>query len=131
LWYCGEITYIVTTWLLKVYIGVFLMQICIRRSHILVIWTVIIAFTAVSILYVFLMAFQCHPVSYFWTQYGIGGSGKCISSTVIVDLTYVHSAFNAVADWTLGTLPIFLIWNLQMNTRTKVSAAIILSLGAM
>ena len=107
------------------------MQICIRRSHINVIWTVIVAFTTLSVFYLFFMAFQCHPVSYFWTRYGIGASGKCISSTIIVDLTYVHTVFNAVADWTLGTLPIFLIWNLQMNTRTKVSAAVILSLGAM
>ena len=124
-------TYIVTTCLLKVYIGTFLMQICIHRSQILVIWAVIITFTTLSIFYLFLMAFQCHPVSYFWTQYGVGASGKCISPTVIVNSTYVHGALNAISDWTLGILPIFLVWNLQMNTRTKVSVAIILSIGAM
>jgi hypothetical protein len=32
---------------------------------------------------------------------------------------------------TLGTLPIFLVWDLAMNTRTKVSVALILALGAL
>jgi hypothetical protein len=32
---------------------------------------------------------------------------------------------------TLGTLPIFLVWDLAMNPRTKVSVALILGLGAL
>jgi hypothetical protein len=32
---------------------------------------------------------------------------------------------------TLGTLPIFLVWDLAMNPRTKVSVALILALGAL
>jgi len=124
-------TYIITTCLLKIYIGAFLKQICVLRSHIIVIWTVIIVFTTVSIYYLFLLAFQCHPVSYFWTRYDIGTSGSCISANVIVNSSYVHSVFNALSDWTLGILPIFLVWNLRMNTRTKISVAVLLSFGAM
>lgn len=129
-WYYGESSYVVTTCLLKVYIGTFLMQICIHRSQILVIRTVIIGFCTFSIYYLFLMIFQCHPVSYFWTRYGVGASGTCLSPNIVVDSTYAHAVLSAISDWTLGTLPIFLVWNLQMNTRTKVSVAVILSLGA-
>jgi hypothetical protein len=60
----------------------------------------------------------------------VGPPGTCISATVIVDSTYTHGVLSALADWTLGTMPIFLVWNLQMNTRTKVSVALILALGA-
>lgn len=45
--------------------------------------------------------------------------------------TYVHTALNAFADWTLGILPIFIIKDLDMNPRTKVTIAVILALGGM
>lgn len=54
-----------------------------------------------------------------------------MNSKVIADSTYAHSAISALADWTLGTLPIFLVWDLAMSPRTKVSVALILALGAM
>jgi len=85
---------------------------------------------AFSIFYFFLIVFQCQPVFYFWTQY-LGHTGKCVNPNVIADSTYAHSAISAVADWTLGILPIFLVWNLKMNPRTKVSVGLILALGAM
>jgi len=94
----------------------------------MVVWTVIITFGIFTAFYVPLMAFQCHPISYFWTQ---TGEGACISQVAIADSTYAHGALSAVADWTLGTLPIFLVRNLQMNPRTKVSVALILALGSM
>jgi hypothetical protein len=46
-------------------------------------------------------------------------------------MTYAHGAISTWSDWTLGVLPIFLVWNLKMNPRTKVSVALILSLGAL
>jgi hypothetical protein len=95
------------------------------------IWSVIIVSTVFSIAYIFVMAFQCHPTSYFWTRFlGVPG-GTCIPATVIADMTYAHGAISTWSDWTLGILPIFLVWNLNMNPRTKVSVALILGLGAL
>ena len=82
-----------------------------------------------STFYVFLIIFQCYPVDYFWTRYA-GAVGKCLNPNVIADATYAHSAISAWTDWTLGILPIFLVWDLAMNLRTKVSVALILALGA-
>jgi hypothetical protein len=47
-----------------------------------------------------------------------------------VDSTYAHGVLSAIVDWTLGTLPIFIVWNLKLNIRGKVSVAMILALGA-
>ena len=82
-----------------------------------------------STFYFLLVIFQCHPVDYFWTKYA-GAVGRCVNPNVIADSTYAHSAISAWADWTLGILPIFLVWDLAMNPRTKVSVALILALGA-
>jgi len=55
--------------------------------------------------------------------------GSCIDAAAVPDASIAHSAVSFTADWILGLLPIFLLWNLQMNTRTKVSVAACLSLG--
>jgi hypothetical protein len=86
--------------------------------------------TAFSIAFLFVIIFQCYPVSYFWTRF-LGESGTCIPATVVADMTYAHAAIITWSDWTLGILPIFLVWNLNMNPRTKVSVALILGLGAL
>jgi hypothetical protein len=83
---------------------------------------------AYSIFYFFLVIFQCSPVSFFWGQYE-GMKGTCINPAIVPDASIAHSVVNFIADWVLGLLPIALIYNLQMNTRTKVSVAAILSLG--
>jgi hypothetical protein len=98
---------------------------------------VIIVFSLFTTYFLFLMIFQCHPISYFWTQspYATPDTppvegASCISREIIADSTYAHGALSAAADWTLGILPIFIVWNLNMNPRTKISVALILSLGA-
>lgn len=36
---------------------------------------------------------------------------------------------SALTDWAFGILPIFFVWKMQMNPRTKISVILILSLG--
>lgn len=81
-----------------------------------------------SLFYLFLVIFQCHPVSFFWGQYA-GEKGACINPAAVPDASIAHSAVSFTADWILGLLPIVLIYHLQMNFRTKVSVAGVLSLG--
>lgn len=81
-----------------------------------------------SIFYFFLVLFQCSPVRFFWAQYE-GVQGSCIDPAAVPDASIAHSAVSFTADWILGLLPVFLLWNLQMNTRTKISVGILLGLG--
>lgn len=50
---------------------------------------------------------------------------------MVAGSTYAHSSLSVAADWTLALLPISLVWDLDMNPRTKVSVAVILALGAL
>ncbi len=52
-----------------------------------------------------------------------------MNPTVIPIATYAHSAVSFTADWILGLLPIALLYNLKMRTRTKASIVALLSLG--
>lgn len=55
--------------------------------------------------------------------------GSCMNLDSIIAIAYVYSVTATCCDLTLGLLPIFLVWNLQMNIRTKAALAAILGMG--
>ena len=115
---------------LKFSIGIMLLRIAVSRTHKIIIWSVVILLEVYGAAYFLLFVLQCMPSSYFWTRY-TDGKGTCINPKITVDATYAYSAISCACDWILGLLPISLVWNLQMNIRTKLSVAAILALGAM
>jgi hypothetical protein len=115
---------------LKLSIGIFLLRLAVTRASRIIIYVIIGVVEVYGAFYFFLFVLQCRPSSYFWTQY-TGGTGTCIDPKITVDATYAYSAISCVADWALGLMPIFLIWDVQMDMRTKMSVAAILSVGAM
>jgi hypothetical protein len=88
---------------------------------------------AFSTFYFFLLVFQCHPVRYYWTQYAPNNDpeGTCINPRIFLTASYAYGAISEAVDWVLGLLPIWIIWGLNMNVRTKASVGILLSLGMM
>ncbi|KAK0118900.1 hypothetical protein ONS96_011977 [Cadophora gregata f. sp. sojae] len=127
-WFLCEIFYAITTLFIRLSIAVFLLRICVKPLHKNIVYITSAAMIAFTIFYFFLVIFQCHPTSYFWGQFE-GKKGSCINPAVVPNASIAHSAVSFTADWILGLLPIALIWDLKMNTRTKVSVGILMSLG--
>jgi len=46
----------------------------------------------------------------------------------MIDDMLVHSSIMSAGDWVCALLPIFLVWDLQMNKRLKFSVAVILAI---
>ncbi|KAI3337395.1 hypothetical protein HD806DRAFT_476563 [Xylariaceae sp. AK1471] len=129
--WAGELTYVVTSMSLKLTVGIFLLRICWRKWHKVTIWTVLVGCLVFNLFYVFVAAFQCRPVEYYWEQYtNTTITGSCLSKQLITDSTYAAVGVNAFADWVLGLIPIALVWNLDLRKRQKVSVAGILALGS-
>ncbi|KAH8794944.1 hypothetical protein BGZ57DRAFT_329909 [Hyaloscypha finlandica] len=128
-WWACEPVYVLSNMALKFSIGIMLLRISVSKTHKIIIWTTVAILEIYGLAYFLLFVMQCLPSSYFWTRF-TGGTGSCIDPTITVNATYAYSAISCAADWTLGLLPISLVWNLQMNPRTKVSVAAILALGA-
>jgi hypothetical protein len=129
-WWACEPVYVLSNMALKFSIGIFLLRLAIAKSQRIIIWTVIAVIEIYGAFYFFLFVLQCRPSAFFWTQY-TGGKGSCINPKITVDATYAYSAISCATDWILAIIPVFMIWNLQMNSRTKLSIAMILALGAM
>ena len=129
-WWACEPVYVLANMALKFSIAIFLLRIAVAKVHKIIIWTTVAICEIYSTFYFFLFVLQCRPSAYFWTRY-TGGSGTCINPTITVNATYGYSAISCATDWTLSIIPVFLVWNLQMNPRTKAVVAMILAVGAM
>ncbi|PVH78534.1 hypothetical protein DL98DRAFT_590278 [Cadophora sp. DSE1049] len=127
-WYSSELIYVVTSLLIRLSIGFFLLRICNLKAHVWTIRATMATMIFVSIMYFGFMVFQCKPISYFWHRF-TDGTGKCFSPKLIADLTIVFSVFVAATDLTFGILPIFVIWDLKMNRKTKCIVGGLLTLG--
>ena len=144
-WYLCELLYILANCTLKFSIGYFYLRVAIQRWHV---WTIKLLMGGTilfSIVYLFLVMFQCTPgellfvrslyrqlltatVSEFWNNHP--ASDKCLSAGPTKGITYALAAVNAAADWALGILPFFIIWDLQMKLKTKALVASILAFAA-
>jgi hypothetical protein len=56
---------------------------------------------------------------------------KCVSQKISVGLAYEQASSSVITDLAFATMPIFLLWNVNMSVRSKISAGLIMSLGAL
>jgi len=116
-WLFCEIFYVLTTSLLKVSIGFFLLRVATNKLHVWIVRTVMILTVLFGPILFFVFLFQCKPVSAFWSL--DPHDGKCLNSTVLVALVFAISGLNVVADWTFGLLPFWIVKDLQIPVRQK------------
>ncbi|KAF7595229.1 hypothetical protein BBP40_006975 [Aspergillus hancockii] len=129
LWWLGQIFYALTGTAGRTSIAISLLRITIVRAHLIIIYTTIALSIVVGLLFFFVTLFECRPIHYIW-DYGMMSS-QCVSKDFLIDIAYIHSVIAAVCDLTLGILPLFMIWKLQMNRRAKISLGAILGLGCL
>ncbi|KAI8235250.1 hypothetical protein K4K57_003830 [Colletotrichum sp. SAR 10_99] len=127
-WYICEVIYSPITLAIRTSICLLLLRLALNKVHRWVIYVNMAIVLLISIAYFFIMTFQCSPPSYFWRQL-YGEKGKCINYNIVPDATIAHSIISAVSDWCIGLLPIALLWNVNLNRRTKALVAVLLSMG--
>ncbi|KAJ5288950.1 hypothetical protein N7478_001980 [Penicillium angulare] len=129
-WWLGQTSYVWVCGMAKSSIALALLRLTVSRVHRMILWSVITVTVIVGLVFWFMLTLQCHPVSYFWQRARTTPpAGDCMSLDSIINVAYVYSVTATCCDLTLGLLPIFLVWNLQMNTRTKAALASILGMG--
>ena len=128
-WYLAELFYVLCNCMLKIALGIFLLRVALKKAHIWIIRVVMLGTVVFGTTYFFLMLLQCNPISQFWMV--SPGSSKCMNPKIITYTTYAASGVTALADWTFGILPIFIVWDLKMPRKSKIMVAGILAFGAM
>ena len=129
-WWLCEMLYAPVTLCVRTSVALFLLQIAVQRVHRRIIIMTIAAFWIVTIPLFFVVVFQCSPVDYFWKQpFPSEPRGTCMDGHVIFVVSVIHSAISASCDWVLGVLPIFMLWKVRLNKRTKFTLSMLLSMG--
>ncbi|PMD25802.1 hypothetical protein NA56DRAFT_529236, partial [Hyaloscypha hepaticicola] len=72
--------------------------------------------------------FSCVPIRASWDRAG-EPTAKCFSNNTFTDIGLFNSIVNILTDVLFASLPVTVVWNLQVNLRTKLSLLAILSLG--
>lgn len=123
-----ELLYVVSTTVTKLSIAAYFLRLSGKRYQRVTIYTTVGVVMLFSSMYFFFLLFQCTPISFLWSKYE-DGHGHCLNKPTLAAVTYAHCAMSAITDWIFGILPIFFVWNMQMNPRTKLSVILVLSLG--
>ncbi|RAK95321.1 pectinesterase precursor [Aspergillus ibericus CBS 121593] len=129
-WWLGQMLYLWSSAVAKISIALALLRLTVRRMHRIVLWVIIGVVIAIGLMFWLVLLLDCRPVSYFWLRVDLTHSGTCQPVRVLLAIAYLYSGITIFCDLTLGILPMFLIWRLQMNDRTKIALGGILSLGA-
>jgi hypothetical protein len=105
----------------------------IQRWQILIVKFVMTAVIVFGIAYFGCVIAQCVPVPFIWLRVVVPETyqGSCLPDLVVLWGTYLHSILSACGDWTLGLLPVALLWNAKMGWGTKCMVCLVLGLGAM
>lgn len=127
LWLFGAISYAATMLAAKVSICFMLLRLTANRVQKIILYIILFLMSAVAIVGLFWVLFQCRPVSAFWKK---TENGVCHTQAFIA-VTYLHAGVGLVSDWALAVMPFFILWITKLNTKTKIGTAFALSLGAL
>ncbi|KAJ4394185.1 hypothetical protein N0V93_003402 [Gnomoniopsis smithogilvyi] len=128
-WYISEILYAPVSAMVRTSVALFLLRVSAVPCHKWIILVNLSAIYVISIVFTFVVTFQCDPPSYFYDQV-LGLAGRCMPIEVVPYVTIAHSSVSAVADLVFAWLPIAMLWNVQLNKRTKVVVALLLGMGS-
>ncbi|OQE46764.1 hypothetical protein PENCOP_c001G00809 [Penicillium coprophilum] len=129
-WWLGQMLYIWASAVAKISIAVALLRLAIAKSYRVILWSIISVAIAIGLMFWLVLLLACNPIYYFWERVDETSTGTCIPMSTILDIAYFYSCVTICCDVALGLLPAFLVWKLQMNSRTKLAVGGILGLGA-
>ncbi|KAJ5895696.1 hypothetical protein N7495_007387, partial [Penicillium taxi] len=130
-WWISSQFYAVSSGFAKGSIVMTLIRLSVKRTHHYILWAVTALILISSLLFLFTWIFVCWPISYYWNRVLPDSSGHCTNSNAVLSIGYIYTVLSLLIDLTLGVLPIFMVYKLQMNTPTKVATGAILSLDAL
>ncbi|KAF7860300.1 hypothetical protein EAF04_008428 [Stromatinia cepivora] len=127
LFFIAEFFYVSGAIAIKCSIAVTILRIAdTRRRYVYTIWGIMIMSVISALVFIIGIANICHPINTLWGE----SKGTC-DLELNSDVSLFFSAMEIATDWTLAVLPAFLLWNIKMKSRVKISVACILGLAAL
>ncbi|KOS47832.1 hypothetical protein ACN38_g1158 [Penicillium nordicum] len=126
-WWLGQIFYVFTCTIARLSIATTLLRLTIQRIHLWVLCGIMVISSAMGTVFLFFTIFQCRPVAHYWNRSST--KGRCLDINILLGIVYMYSGVVAACDFTIGSLPIFMVSRLQMKRGTKFAVSAILGLA--
>ncbi|KAF2997981.1 hypothetical protein E8E13_006669 [Curvularia kusanoi] len=124
----SEATYLIAMMTVKISLGIFFARIVIAPWHIRVIYVTIGVNICSSVAAFFYCILRCGPNV---DEYALSQlKHQCTSKPLDMFMAYQSATFSTLTDIVFVVLPIVVIWNANMNQRSKLSVGFILCLAA-
>ncbi|KAG5298057.1 integral membrane protein [Histoplasma ohiense] len=127
-----DLFYILSSGIVKISFCLSLLRVVvIGRAYVYTIYTVAAVTGIFTTFYWFFTLFTCWPVDFLWEQIrNPDGQGTCRHFRAVISGSYAHGSIVCLGDITLAIVPALILRKLSMNSRTKISAMVLLGFGA-
>ncbi|TGZ76378.1 hypothetical protein EX30DRAFT_399299 [Ascodesmis nigricans] len=121
-------TFVMALGFVKISTAFLLLRLAPQKKYRYFLWGMIIFMILFSLACMGTLIFNCWPVNGAWDP-AVRKVAKCYSPATFTSIGLFNTSMNVITDVIFATIPIPLIWNLQMNRRAKIALGGILSLG--
>ncbi|KGY15060.1 hypothetical protein PABG_12005 [Paracoccidioides brasiliensis Pb03] len=129
--FIADLLYITSSGIVKISFCLSLLRVVIGRGYIYTIYAVGTVTAIFTTFYFFFALFSCWPVEFVWEQIRNPNSGgTCRQYHKVVAGSYAHGSIVCAGDLILAIVPALMIRKLQLNSRTKLSAGLLLGFGS-
>lgn len=122
-----ELIYYASSTITKFAIAVTILYICVERRYKYLMYGIMGIMTITAVVCVVWFFVNCVPFQTYWNP----GAGKCKSANGFLYLSYVGTSAQVASDWACAMTPFFIVYSLQMPTRSKLAVVGILGLGVL
>lgn len=112
---------------IKCAISLTMLRVAAEKSHRIVLWIIIAVVIMTGLTGVIGGPTVCHPIEKNWDL--TATPEDCAFDAVLV-IGFVVTGTSILTDFACAGLPVFILWNMQLDRRTKVLSWVMLALGA-
>lgn len=127
--YFCEVLYTPVSLAIRVSVCLFLLKIVNQKLHRHILYVLLAVVSVTSLGHLLVTIFQCVPPSYFWNRVTEPGKGSCLRQQTLAIAGLVHGAVLASSACIVGVLPVFILWKIQVDMRTKVTVIALLGMS--
>ncbi|KXJ97699.1 hypothetical protein Micbo1qcDRAFT_181946 [Microdochium bolleyi] len=120
-----QLSYVVGSLFIKSSICATLIRISAKRRYKWLLVGMIALTTVTTIAAMTVVLVRCKPIAANWDP----TVGVCLNLDLVVVFTYIVSAMNIFTDWSVAIIPMFILWDLQMQPRMKLVTSGVLGIG--
>ncbi|KAH7341204.1 hypothetical protein BKA66DRAFT_35149 [Pyrenochaeta sp. MPI-SDFR-AT-0127] len=121
----GQVTYCLSTFPIKCSICMAMLRFTRAKRYQIPLYAIIGLALIAAVSAALTLTLWCRPIAANWDS----RAGTCPNPIIITNFSYFFSACSITTDWACAILPAFILWDIQLKLRVKISVVGLLAMG--